>query len=545
MPQYYGSYPELHGQKTGSNKPARLFITTTRYPKYAVSLRCASLYATTIIVVITHINTTTIDISSMSGMSGMSGMSRYPDDDDGRVSPRTAPLSTRAARVVPILVPGEPPSSLSYGPLSSIYPQFAIDPSKGTAAAASSAGADLPGIRFLTSYLPGLADGLSPSPGVNSNSTQASQPSSLFYSGQLPGTWQGGASTQHSAYTYSNSNSATPTANSLGQSQYPSHRQQQPVFGNVSPSMPHFGGRSSTSPANGDNLPAPPSYQDHSPYHTHMGAGGGTLTSSLGSQAQGQQQHSQHHQQQHGGLAQPMIGSQNQIGSQQQGPGGHSAGGGPPPVHESPNYRPPPTPTSNYYTPPASTPQQSSFPSFQGAPPQQSPTTHSPTTSQGGHSRALGSIAASGMAPPIGYAPRTSHPLQPGVSSYPYHHMPGPVMSNMHQPGAPLAMVGPLHGMGYHHPGLGAHQAHHMYGHPTTQQQNERPFKCDQCVQSFNRNHDLKRHKRIHLAVKPFPCTVCDKSFSRKDALKVNIDRPFFFTIEQHKTPVGTRYSLG
>ncbi|CAG8494778.1 4674_t:CDS:2 [Ambispora gerdemannii] len=34
----------------------------------------------------------------------------------------------------------------------------------------------------------------------------------------------------------------------------------------------------------------------------------------------------------------------------------------------------------------------------------------------------------------------------------------------------------------------------------------DRPFKCDQCPQSFNRNHDLKRHKRIHLAVKPYPC---------------------------------------
>jgi uncharacterized Zn-finger protein len=39
----------------------------------------------------------------------------------------------------------------------------------------------------------------------------------------------------------------------------------------------------------------------------------------------------------------------------------------------------------------------------------------------------------------------------------------------------------------------------------------ERPFKCDECVQSFNRNHDLKRHKRIHLAVKPFACEKCGK----------------------------------
>jgi len=52
-------------------------------------------------------------------------------------------------------------------------------------------------------------------------------------------------------------------------------------------------------------------------------------------------------------------------------------------------------------------------------------------------------------------------------------------------------------------------------------QQNDRPFKCDQCPQSFNRNHDFKRHKRIHLAVKPFPCGHCEKSFSRKDALQV------------------------
>lgn len=58
----------------------------------------------------------------------------------------------------------------------------------------------------------------------------------------------------------------------------------------------------------------------------------------------------------------------------------------------------------------------------------------------------------------------------------------------------------------------------------------ERPFACDQCPQSFSRNHDLKRHKRIHLSVKPYPCGYCEKSFSRKDALKVSCDisyKPF------------------
>ncbi|KAL1891758.1 transcriptional regulator of sulfur amino acid metabolism [Sporothrix stenoceras] len=75
------------------------------------------------------------------------------------------------------------------------------------------------------------------------------------------------------------------------------------------------------------------------------------------------------------------------------------------------------------------------------------------------------------------------------------------------------------HQIGHHHlPGILGGKGHHGPGGPSGI--HERPFKCDVCPQSFNRNHDLKRHKRIHLAVKPFPCNYCDKSFSRKDALK-------------------------
>jgi uncharacterized Zn-finger protein len=83
-----------------------------------------------------------------------------------------------------------------------------------------------------------------------------------------------------------------------------------------------------------------------------------------------------------------------------------------------------------------------------------------------------------------------------------------------------MQMVGGMNMPGGYQP---QHMGNHMYiGHPgQQQQQNDRPFKCDSCPQSFNRNHDLKRHKRIHLAIKPFPCGHCEKSFSRKDALKV------------------------
>ncbi|KAJ1945798.1 hypothetical protein EC988_005675 [Linderina pennispora] len=47
-----------------------------------------------------------------------------------------------------------------------------------------------------------------------------------------------------------------------------------------------------------------------------------------------------------------------------------------------------------------------------------------------------------------------------------------------------------------------------------------RPFKCPTCEQSFSRNHDLKRHVKIHSGIKPHRCPKCGKSFGRSDALK-------------------------
>ncbi len=92
--------------------------------------------------------------------------------------------------------------------------------------------------------------------------------------------------------------------------------------------------------------------------------------------------------------------------------------------------------------------------------------------------------------------------------------------SSQHQHMGHHHLPGLMSGKGGGNPGIGLMIGVNIGG-TTGASMLERPFKCDQCPQAFNRNHDLKRHKRIHLAVKPFPCNFCDKSFSRKDALKV------------------------
>jgi uncharacterized Zn-finger protein len=149
---------------------------------------------------------------------------------------------------------------------------------------------------------------------------------------------------------------------------------------------------------------------------------------------------------------------------------------------------------------PTSTPRQTTYPSY--ASPHPSPSHPSPR-----------SVSTTGMAPPQPYRPLPYYSL---YRTIPGQQMNGPIMSNLTNPGGDMLLVP---GMGVHH-GYGQ-MSPHIYGHGPSQAQQERPFKCDQCPQSFNRNHDLKRHRRIHLAVKPFPCTFCEKSFSRKDALKV------------------------
>lgn len=63
----------------------------------------------------------------------------------------------------------------------------------------------------------------------------------------------------------------------------------------------------------------------------------------------------------------------------------------------------------------------------------------------------------------------------------------------------------------------------HQRGHST-----HRPFRCAICPASFARNHDLKRHVRLH-DKKAWKCGGCQKIFSRRDAIK------------RHKTGSRTR----
>lgn len=143
------------------------------------------------------------------------------------------------------------------------------------------------------------------------------------------------------------------------------------------------------------------------------------------------------------------------------------------------------------------------------------------------------SAPTSTMSPPLqhGNTPHlhSSSFIKPPYPSYSLPAMPGPVLTNINAPGGQMSLVGnmqaqmlPMHfNSGYAaNPQFAYAQA--RANSPQQAQNQDRPFKCDECPQSFNRNHDLKRHKRIHLAVKPYPCAHCDKSFSRKDALKVS-----------------------
>ncbi|KAI0475905.1 hypothetical protein GGR56DRAFT_442180 [Xylariaceae sp. FL0804] len=313
-------------------------------------------------------------------------------------------------------------------------------------------------------------DSLSPlSSGVNSGSSQSSQPGVAPYNPQ--GAWSAPAG---SSYTFSQ-------AGAMQQHNYSRHLQ--------SPPLGVYNHRATHSPTATEGISGPPSDSLGPPFPLQIPQGNYSHSGMLSQSPYGQQ---------------PMNNSI--LGTQASQP--------PTPATSAPaeNYsRPPPTPS--FYATPSSTPQQSSFPAFPSTHGQHSPAHTSPSTAS---SLSRGIPALSSQPPPM-HAP-------PNYASRPYgyNQLPPamPVMSNIGNPGSQMSIMGSMSGPMHHQYPAHGYGTSGMYAHAPPSQSQDRPFKCDQCPQAFNRNHDLKRHKKIHLEIKPYPCTRCEKAFSRKDALK-------------------------
>ncbi|KAJ7635125.1 hypothetical protein FB45DRAFT_830731 [Roridomyces roridus] len=110
-----------------------------------------------------------------------------------------------------------------------------------------------------------------------------------------------------------------------------------------------------------------------------------------------------------------------------------------------------------------------------------------------------------------------------------------PQPSRYYTPTSPSAS----HSSGFSSPGYhGAGSSAHSYYAPVPETYNPsfvpppqyagdypaspaRPYPCDSCALSFDRHHDLKRHRATHAGDRPYVCNGgCEKTFTRKDALK-------------------------
>ena len=50
----------------------------------------------------------------------------------------------------------------------------------------------------------------------------------------------------------------------------------------------------------------------------------------------------------------------------------------------------------------------------------------------------------------------------------------------------------------------------------------EKRFSCRFCEESFNENHHLITHVRIHTGEKPFNCNYCDQTFTQSGSVKIH-----------------------
>lgn len=166
-----------------------------------------------------------------------------------------------------------------------------------------------------------------------------------------------------------------------------------------------------------------------------------------------------------------------------------------------------------------------------------------------GASRAIISALTGPAAPPTGPPP----PLLIASIQFPLHQVflfamtaSGPARNMLQEVGGLIQALGVLTGIpiggpssastnnsnntAWGHPGTSVHpcsfpgcaktfaRLYSLRAHTTRVHAAERPFRCTRCPAAFARNHDLKRHERLH-DDRAWQCTGCAKSFSRRDAL--------------------------
>lgn len=408
---------------------------------------------------------------------------------DALNAPQSLTARRQAASNLPAFELPPPPLSQYTANVAQKYSSYPSSNAQQQASSAVSVG------NLLTPPSNSNSDSTSPTGGINHNNNQ-NNPGILPYTPNIY--WPSGTGTTpyNTGFTptWQGSNAFFPTR------------------GMFSPSLGSLVRNSNNSPAASESqsLPPPPPYDINvlPPFQSSMSMSAPPNSAVALDQQQQQQQQA---------MSNVMLSSQNGMPSTSQSPSVNSS--------EAMSQKSASAPALYGGSQPSSTPQQSSFPYGGPSSLQQSP-------------HLASSASTSRISPPIGQSPVNNtlpqaHFVRPPYPSYSLPAMQGAILTNVHSPGSQMSMVGNMqHGMMPQFNSGYAANAQNMYNnsnHNNNQQHqnqqqavpNDRPFKCDQCPQSFNRNHDLKRHKRIHLAVKPFPCNHCDKSFSRKDALKV------------------------
>ncbi|KNE56108.1 hypothetical protein AMAG_01948 [Allomyces macrogynus ATCC 38327] len=166
------------------------------------------------------------------------------------------------------------------------------------------------------------------------------------------------------------------------------------------------------------------------------------------------------------------------------------------------------------------------------------------------------------MTMPLGYAPITTPPVAPATLPFPHPGTPAAAAYAMPPPPPPMAPLAPHpHAHPHPHPAYyypppphhhpNAHQHHPAPGgtaplpllaygpngyvelpsvtavHDPTPE-TAKPFVCTfaPCTARFSRNHDLKRHERIHTGEKKWQCVECGRAFGRRDALVRHTSAP-------------------